>query len=159
MAAPKKCGGPKGHAPYPGCETGGRPLEYTQEKINAFADEFTEWQKDPSNIWFKDFCIERDINPDLLVEWSNKNDKFSGAYKLAKHRQESRLVNGGLLDSYNAGIVKFVLANAHGWSEKNEAKVSGDAENQLAFILKMVDNTSRELVNEKNGLNLSNAVD
>jgi len=151
MAAPKKSGAQKGHHPFNINGEGGRPSKYSSAEIDALADEFTAWFKEPSNVWFKDFCLERDINPDLMAEWAAENDRFSGAYKLAKHRQESKLINGGLLDSYNAGIVKFVLANAHGWSEKNEARVSGDAENQLAFILKMVDNTSRELVNETDG--------
>jgi hypothetical protein len=138
---------PKGHPPYPGCETGGRPVKFTPEVIDGFADELIAWLKNPMNIWFKDFCLDKDINPDLMSDWASVSEKFSGAYRLAKQRQESRLVNGGLNELYNGSIVKFVLANAHGWTDKQETKVSGDAANPLAFILNSVSNTSKDLVN------------
>ena len=140
---------PQGHEPFKGCETGGRPIKYTPEKIEAYADELIEWMKIPTNIWFKDFCLEKDINPDLMSEWAANNDKFSGVYRLAKHRQESRLVNGGLMNIYNSSIVKFVLGNALGWVDKHEPKVSGDVVNPLTLLLRSINGTSKELVNDK----------
>lgn len=140
---------PKGHKPYKGAETGGRPGRYSSQDIERFADELLLWLNNPLNVWFKDFCLEKDINPDLMAEWANDSEKFGGAYKLAKHRQESRLINGGLMNTYNGSIVKFVLGNAHGWVDKQETKISGDAVNPLAFILKNVDGTTKELVNDK----------
>lgn len=137
---------PINHLPYPGCETGGRPRKYDLSKINSFADELIAWMKIPTNVWFKDFCLDKDIDPDLMSEWAKESEKFSGAYKLAKARQESRLVNGGLMETYNGGIVKFVLANAHGWSDRQETKVSGDAVNPLAFLLQAVDGKTKDLV-------------
>lgn len=137
---------PKGHKPYPGSETGGRPKKYSTNEIEAFADEFSVWLKVPTNVWFKDFCLERDINPDFMAEWAEENKKFRGIYKLAKHRQESRLVNGGLSSQYNSTIVKLVLSNAHAWSDKQQ--ISGDAVNPLAFLLQKVDGQSKELVND-----------
>lgn len=139
---------PLGHPPYAGCETGGRPCRYSKEDIERYADEFKEWLNDPSHVWFKDFCLDNDIDPDLMPEWAKENEKFNGVYRFAKHRQESRLVNGGLLSTYNGSIVKLVLANAHGWTDKSEAKISGDAVNPLAFLLQSVDGKSKDLVNE-----------
>jgi hypothetical protein len=139
---------PKNHPPYPGCETGGRPRKYTDDEIETFADELIAWMKKPTNLWFKDFCLDKDIDPDCMSDWAKSSDKFSGAYRLAKARQESRLVNGGLMEAYNGGIVKFVLANAHGWSDRQETKVSGDATNPLAFLLHKADGKSKDLVNE-----------
>jgi hypothetical protein len=138
---------PKGHEPYPGSETGGRPRRYSIEDIECFADEFKHWLTDPSHIWFKDFCLDRDINPDLMAEWAEENEKFRGVYRLARHKQESRLVNGGLQSTYNSSIVKLVLANAHGWTEKQQ--LSGDVGNPLMFLFKKLDGESKELV--KNG--------
>jgi hypothetical protein len=140
---------PKGHAPFNTNGEGGRPRKYTNKQIDAFADELLEWLKNPENIWFKDFCLDKDINPDLMSLWADESDRFSGAYALAKARQESRLVNGGLKETYNGSIVKFVLANAHGWADKQESKVSGDAANPLAFLLQRVDGESKDLVNER----------
>lgn len=139
---------PLNHPPYPGCETGGRPKKYTTEEIDTFADELLIWIKNPINVWFKDFCLDKDINPDLMPIWAKESEKFSGAYALAKMRQESRLVNGGLNEVYNGSIVKFVLANAHAWSDKAETKLSGDAINPLAFLMQQMDGGSKDLVKD-----------
>lgn len=139
---------PKGHKPYKGAETGGRPRRYSLAEIDAFADELLKWLKTPTNIWFKDFCLDKDINPDLMSEWAKESEKFGGAYALAKARQESRLVNGGLMELYNGSIVKFVLSNAHGWADKQEAKLSGDAANPLAVFLQSADGKTKDLVND-----------
>lgn len=37
---------PKGHAPYPGCEKGGRPLKFTKDFIESEAEAFLEWMKE-----------------------------------------------------------------------------------------------------------------
>jgi hypothetical protein len=142
---------PKGHPPYPGCDTGGRPRHHSVEDVERFADEFKIWLNDPSHVWIKDFALDNDFDPDYLHEWAKENEKFGGVYKQAKQRQESRLVNGGLNELYNGSIVKFVLANAHGWTDKQETKVSGDAANPLAFILNSVRNTSKDLVTDDSG--------
>jgi hypothetical protein len=139
---------PLGHEAYKGSETGGRPRRYSQSDIERYADEFKEWLKEPSHIWFKDFCLDNDIDPDYLSEWASENEKFRGVYNIAKHRQESRLVNGGLLSTYSGSIVKLVLSNVHGWADKQETKLSGDAANPMAFLLQKVDGSSRELVDE-----------
>lgn len=137
---------PKNHSPYPGCETGGRPRRYSTEDIEKYADELIEWMKIESRFWFKDFCLEKDIDPDLMSEWARENEKFSGAYKLAKGLQESRIFKGSMLDTFNSGMSKFALMNCHGWADKTESKISGDAINPLAFILQNVDGTTKELV-------------
>ena len=140
---------PKGHPNYDTEGLAGRPLEFTEEEINRYADEFMEWLKDDKNIFFKDFCLDRNINPDYMQVWSKSNDRFFGVYKLAKHRQESRLLNGVLTKGYNNGIATLVLTNHHGYvSTKTEQKISGDAGNPLAFIINNGDGKTKELVNE-----------
>lgn len=122
---------PLGHEPYNKGE-GGRPRRYSEEDIERYADEFKTWLN---------------IDPDLMAEWAAENKKFSGVLKLARYRQESRLINGGLMNVYNGSIVKLVLSNAHGWkTEKSEARLSGDAQNPLACILNAVDGATKKLV-------------
>lgn len=141
---------PKGHEDYASPEEQtGRPVIYTPEFIDKMAIEFSEWLKNPMNVWFKDFALDRDLNPDLLSIWAKENERFSGVYQLAKHRQESRLINGGLINLYNGSIVKLVLSNAHGWSDKQESKLSGDAVNPLALILSRHDGQSKDLINDE----------
>jgi hypothetical protein len=142
---PAKKGAPSGNKHG----LGGRPKELTQEFIEKEADAFLEWMKLPDSIWYKDFCLERNLNPDLLAEWAKVNEKFAGVYRLAKHLQESRILKGGLFSTFNASIVKLVLANSHDWkTEKGETKVSGDSVNPLAFLLQQADGKSKDLVDE-----------
>lgn len=141
---------PKNHPPYEGCETGGRPIKFTKEEIELHADEFKKWLENPSHVWFKDFALDNDLDPDYLSIWAEENEKFFGVYKAAKHRQESRLVNGGLINAFNGSIVKLVLANAHGWkTDRQEQKISGDVANPLAFLLQKADGNSKDLVNDE----------
>lgn len=142
MPAPKK------HKPYNTQGEGGRPRRYSTEDIERYADELLKWIKNESNFWVKDFCLERDIDPDFMAEWAKENQRFNGAYRLAKHFQESRIFKGSMLDQYNSAMSKFALTNNHGWTDKTETKLSGDAVSPLSFILKEVDGTSKELVNE-----------
>ncbi|HUC95512.1 MAG TPA: terminase small subunit [Candidatus Saccharimonadia bacterium] len=128
---------------------GGRPRKYTTAEIEKYAEEFKLWLSDSRHVWFKDFALDNDLDPDYLSIWAEENEKFLGVYKVAKHRQESRLINGGLMNVYNGSIVKLVLANAHGWLDnKSESKLTGDAVNPLAFIIQNVDGSTKELVNE-----------
>src|SRR5271154_5298320 len=97
---------PNGHAAYPGCESGGRPRRYSIQDIERLADELVIWMKDDSNFWFKDFCLERDIDPDFMSKWAQENEKFNGAYKLAKGLQESRIFKGSMREEFNPGMSK-----------------------------------------------------
>lgn len=139
---------PAGHKNYNINNEGtGRPKRYSKEDIERFADELLLWLKEPMNIWYKDFCLQRDIDPDYMSEWAHENERFSGVYKLAKHWQESKLVNGGLHDVLSGNIVKLVLANVHNWkTDKQETKVSGDAANPFGFILNNIDGSTKNLV-------------
>jgi hypothetical protein len=56
---------------------------------------------------------------------------------------------GGLMNAYNSSIVKLVLGNKHGYSDRTETKVSGDAANPLAFLLQEADGESKDLVQDE----------
>jgi DNA-packaging protein gp3 len=137
---------PINHPPYSGCETGGRPRKYSTQDIERFADELLVWIKKESNFWLKDFCLEQGIDPNYMHEWAKENEKFGCAYSLSKSFQESRIFKGAMLDTFNTGMSKFALVNNHGWADKTEAKISGDAVNPLAFILQSVDGSSKDLI-------------
>jgi len=138
---------PKGHPPYTGCETGGRPKKYTQEFIEAEAEAFLEWMQRPESVWYESFAVERGYDPDQLSIWAKENKKFSGVYRLSQGWQKSKLISGGLLNQYNSSITKLVLANTVGWTDKQQ--VSGDSINPLGFVLNKIDGTSKELVDEQ----------
>jgi len=139
---------PKGHSPYPGCETGGRPKKYTKDFIELEADAFEEWMKLKSSLWYEDFARERGYDPDQLSLWAKENEKFSGVYKRSQFWQKSLLIRGGLLNKFNSSITKLVLANTCGWTDKTESKLSGDAINPLAFVLQEIDGETKNFVSE-----------
>ena len=140
---------PKGHKPYAGCETGGKPAKHTAEFIEAEADAFEEWMKKPGSIYFKRFAIDRGYHPQRFGEFADRNEKFAEVYKQAQAWQEVRFVEGGLTSEFNSGFCKFVMGNTCGWSEKHETKISGDVANPLQFILDKVDGKSKELIKDE----------
>ena len=142
---------PKGHPPYNTNGEGGRPPEYSNEIIEEYANQLSQWSKNPDNIWLKDFCLERDINPDLISKFANKNERFAGVYELAKHRQESKIVNGAFKSTISCPFAKFALINHHGWAERSETKVTGidkDDPNSTAYQLAEARKIKSEQVDE-----------
>jgi hypothetical protein len=129
---------PKGHAPYAGCEKGGRPTKYTDEFIEREADAFIEWLSKEDSVWYESFCFERGYTPDMLSMWAKTNEKFSGVYRLSQAWQKQKLITSGLLSKFNSNIVKLVLANTIGWTDKQQ--ISGDSANPLACILDRITN-------------------
>lgn len=125
----------------------GRPKIYDDAFIEHEAEEFIEWMSDAENIWFEDFAIERGYSPKRFYEWAKTNPVFSEAFEVIQCMQKGKLVKGGLLEEFNAGFTKFVMANACGWYEKQQ--VAGDASNPLQFLLEKADGTSKELVNNE----------
>lgn len=150
MVAVKGRSGPPGHAPYPGCEkggeTGGRPRTHTDEFIDKQADALKEWMRVEENIWLNDFCLEQGLNPDLMSEWASRHARFAGAFLIAKRFQESKINKGALRNTYNSTMAKMNLTNHHGWSDKTETKVSGDAEHPFACLFKVASQTKQDMV-------------
>lgn len=145
---------PKSHEAYRNKEgklLGGRPKTFSDERIEEEAEAFVEWMKKEDSIWYKDFAMERGYHPEYLSIWAKTNERFSQVYAFSKEWQQSKLVKGGLLNKYNGGFTKFVMANTCGWAEKTQ--VSGDSSNPLGFVLNMIDGTTKDLINEsdKNG--------
>lgn len=128
---PGSNGAPKGHPPYPGCETGGRPPIWTDEKIEEIADLLIQFMDDPDNIYFKKFInwLKRAKNISIPIEylsrWSEKNEKFLDAYNYAKIEQETRIVEGCLTKKLDSGMGRFMLAAVHGLSEKQVIEHQG----------------------------------
>lgn len=142
---------PLNHPPYNVNGEGGRPIKYTQEFIEAEAAALEEWMQNPGNIYFKRFAFDRGYSQQRLSEFAEVNQKFSETLARGREWQEIRLAEGGLTNEFNSNFCKFVMYNACGWVDKQETKVSGDAANPLAFILKDVDGSTKELVDETEG--------
>lgn len=140
---------PKGHPPYNVNGEGGRPLKYTKEIIEKYADEFEIWLEDPENFWFKDFAIKHKFDAKLLQVWAKDNQRFSEVLQQAKLKQEAKLFKGALTNGYNSGIVKFALNVHHGWVEKKETVHTNNPDNPIPEWIMKTEGTSKDLVNEQ----------
>ena len=139
---------PKGHPPYNKNGEGGRPVKYTQEVIEDYADKLEIWLENPENFWFKDFAIENKFNANLFYEFSKNNKRFSVVLERAKQKQESKLFKGALVNSFNSGIVKFALNVHHGWVEKKETVHSNHPDNPVPEWILNTEGTSKDLVSD-----------
>jgi DNA-packaging protein gp3 len=139
---------PKGHPPYNKKGEGGAPKKWTPERIEAEAAAFEEWMQRPDSIWYESFCLERGFLPDELSRWAKENERFRQVYEKAKAWQKNKLVNGGLLNKFNAGFTKFVMSNTCGWYEKQQ--ITGDSASPLSFLLARTDGSSKDLIDKSN---------
>jgi len=95
-------------------------------------------------LWYKDFAMQRGYNSDELHQWAKTNERFRSVYKKSQDWQQSLLIRGGLLSKFNPNITKLVLANTCGWTDKQQ--ISGDTVNPLDCVLRLVEGSSKDLV-------------
>lgn len=91
----------------------------------------------------EDFAIKFNIPIRTLRRWiaeSENEEKYprlalSHAYLLA--RQKQILIDRGLRETYNSQLVKFLLTNCHGMSEK--ANIEAKTDNKFEVNIKVID--------------------
>jgi hypothetical protein len=91
---------------YASCAVGkehkaGRPLYWTEEVIEDFAEELLAWSQKSSSIIIGDFAVEKNYDPVIMRKLSTKNKKFRSAYKNAKRRIGARREKGTMLNKFN----------------------------------------------------------
>lgn len=102
--------------------------KWTEQAALELGKELIEWLKekdedgeDKGNIFYEEFLvIENDYYPDLVGYLSEKFSSFFDLIKKAEKIQELKLQKYGVGDRLNSSMTKFVLANKHGWKEKQE---------------------------------------
>ncbi|SRR5216684_241216 len=139
---------PKGHPNY-NINNEGRPKTYTKPIVDQYALDLIEWSNKDSSVWIKDFCLEQDLDPNIMSDWSRENNNFALAYNIAKQKQESRLFKGALDNKYNNKITVLCLTNHHGWADKSETRVSGDSQNPLTIVLDKVAGKTKDMIDDE----------
>lgn len=138
---------PKQKAPMP------KGVEFEKGNLAAFkykeeyADMMMLYADDDSLIYpsIEDFAIRFKIPIRSLRRWiaeSEDEEKYprlalSHAYLLA--RQKQMLIDRGLRETYNSQLVKFLLSNCHGMSEKTAAQVDAKTDNKFEVNIKVID--------------------
>lgn len=111
---------PKGHPPYPGCETGGRPRTWTEERIDEETAALLEWVRSSKDWWFLDYCVKREIHVSKLSELAKKNEKFRKAYQLARQKQESVVAYGCITKKLDGAFGWRFLSSNYKWSDSED---------------------------------------
>ena len=141
---------PKGHAPYPGCETGGRPVKYTEEYVSELADDLYKWLNDHNdNLFVEDWCLENDIPEEAVSTDLVFFDKFSKAYSKLKTKQKIYLFKGSLKRKLFHNMAALILSHSHGIYQKSEQKLTGSATDPLSFLIEQADGHTKDLVKDE----------
>jgi hypothetical protein len=111
---------PKGHPAYPGCEKGGRPKIWTDERIEEEAEALLDWLKEEDNFYFYEFLYLRDLQEDYPSKWAKKNEKFNQAYKRARIKQQLIVGKSALSKAFDSGFSKFFLQCNYKWKEDSD---------------------------------------
>jgi len=115
-------------------EEGNKAAEkWTEETIQELINELFEWFETDqiNNIFLKDFfVIHKGYYSSIVSYLSEKSKAFSKAIERAYDYQEIRLSKNGLLNKYNPGITRLMLAAHHGIRE-DEGKEEGKEKDPL----------------------------
>jgi hypothetical protein len=91
----------------------------------------------------EEFCEIHNIPERTFARWvTEKKEKYERlateyAHMLAK--QKKLLIEKGLTNVFNPQIVKFLLSNNHGMSEKTAANIDAKTDNKFEVNIKVVD--------------------
>ena len=164
---PSKKGHMKGHPPYKGCEKGGplgaphgikggRPVEWTDERIQNAADNLNEYldrtRTDKTMFWWKDWCFDYGILPSKCSELAKQHKGFCEVYRRACEWQEQTVVKYALAKKFSDNFSQFYLKTQHRdrWRENEETNIGESIVSQFESIVSMLE--SRQA---KNDLNIS----
>lgn len=101
-------------------------LKYRAE----YADEMLEYFASAEVVFptFEEFASRLGVISDTLRNWRDAHPRFRDAYARCAELQKHRLIVGGLTESFNPHIVKFLAINNHGMKEKTEQDVHADGD-------------------------------
>ena len=77
-----------------------------------------------------------------LAEAKNDEEKYprlANSYARLQNKQKMLLIQMGLSDHFNVQLVKFLLSNNHGMSEKTAAQVDAKTDNKFEVNIKVID--------------------
>lgn len=108
---------PKGQLSSSERNLGGRPIEWTEERIDKETEALLEWVESSKDWWFLDFCVKRKIHVSVLARLAKKNEGFRRAYQLARQKQESVVSFGCITKKLDGGFGWRFLSSNYKWSE------------------------------------------
>ena len=119
------------------------------DAASKYKDEYADWMRAYVNGGYtiiptlEEFCVNHDLPERTVARWvEEKADKYprlATQYARLLSKQKAMLVQFGLNETFNANIVKFLLTNNHGMSEKTSANIDAKTDNKFEVNIKVID--------------------
>lgn len=124
-------------------DVGGRPTKFTEEikeRTVQYLKDCLDNKKIPS---VARLAVILNVSKNSLYTWGEQDPGFLNTLDQLKQIQESMLVENGLEGTYNATIVKLMLAN-YGYKEKSEQDITSGGKELAAPIVRIIDERQAE---------------
>lgn len=110
-----------------GKNPGGRPVEWTEEIVDAVAVKLDQWSKETTSLFMATFLAENDLYWDLMPTLRERSKFFSEVEKKARVRLESHVAMDAAKGKIDKTLGIFALKQGKdGWTDKQEVKHSGE---------------------------------
>ena len=116
-------------------KNGGRPPDWTEDKINDFADKLIEWAKIESSRYLESFCKINGTYPQKLYELAEKNDRFSEALKFARASLAANIAEFVEVGATAPAWGIFAMKNVGKWTDKQELEHSGNVTSTIQVYI------------------------
>jgi hypothetical protein len=118
----------------------GRPIEWTEEKVELLRQNLEEFSKQPSFIAMAQWHADSNTYRDLLPDFRERCPKFRDTEKLARARAEANLLRMAAGGACPPAFGIFALKN-YGWSDRQEVDVTSKGERIGAAALNIYGDT------------------
>lgn len=128
---------------------GGRPKEWTQDRIDALRAKLEKWLEKPGNVFLKQFASDMKLHRGTLDDLTKKCPKFYDTYREGMAKQEAWMWKQGF-HGKNYQFTKWALCTLHGYKEKpDETKSATELiAEALAQVVKTKDFSKGEAKDE-----------
>lgn len=116
---------------------------------SKYKPEYAEWMRAYVDSGFtviptlEEFCLNHDLVTRTVARWVTEHaeeyPRLSFQYARLLNKQKAILIQYGLTEQFNANIVKFLLTNNHGMSEKTSTNIDAKTDNKFEVNIKVVD--------------------
>ena len=93
----------------------------------------------------EEFCELHKLPMRTVSRWlaeakedEEKYPRLANSYARLQNKQKMLLIQMGLSDQFNVQLVKFLLANNHGMSEKTASEVNAKTDNKFEVNIKVI---------------------
>lgn len=116
---------------------------------SKYKDEYVDWMRVYVDNGYEiiptlsEFCVNHNLPERTVARWvteeAAKYERLAFQYARLLSKQKAILIKFGLTEQFNAHMVKFLLTNNHGMSEKTSTNIDAKTDNKFEVNIKVVD--------------------